>query len=182
LEKHIKGMDLMLDAIKRSESFLRANNATVDLYGPDMLGRGDDIRNMIAERKIGDIVTLHDAITGSDKENRLLEADIFIQTSRTEGMPMGIVEAIAYGLPCLVTKGTNVGEMIEKNNVGWVAETDSISISEKLELVIAERDQWMEKSQQARAFVTENFLWEKVSFLAVEKYKDLSKMDKECDL
>ena len=72
-----------------------------------------------------DLVELHEAIDGSEKEAELLSADVFIQTSRSEGMSMGILEALSYGVPCLVTRGTNLGEIIEQYDAGWVAETNA---------------------------------------------------------
>jgi glycosyltransferase involved in cell wall biosynthesis len=38
LEAHIKGLDLMLDAVKEIADFMRENNAALNLYGPDYQG------------------------------------------------------------------------------------------------------------------------------------------------
>lgn len=43
----------------------------------------------------------------------LLQTDLFIQTSRHEGMPMGLLEALSIGVPCLVTVGTSLGHIIK---------------------------------------------------------------------
>lgn len=40
----------------------------------------------------------------------LQDTDIFLQISRTEGLPRALVEALSYGLPCI---GTNVGGIPE---------------------------------------------------------------------
>ena len=172
LEKHIKGLDLMLEAIKTKADFLRKNHVKINLFGPDS-GCSEELKTMINERGLDDFVTLNDAISGVDKENQIMNADIFFQTSRTEGMSMGIVEALGYGVPCLVTRGTNLGEIIEENDAGWVAETNVISIADKLEKAVSERNLWPEKSKNARILVETHFSWEKVSQMAVETYENL---------
>lgn len=83
---------------------------------------------------------------------------------------MGILEALSYGVPCLVTKGTNLGEIIEKYDAGWVAETTAESIADKLEQAVSEKDKWKMKSRNARKLIEDNFEWGKVAAYAIEKY------------
>lgn len=102
-------------------------------------------------------------ISGKEKEDQLLQSDVFIQTSRTEGMPMGIIEAMSYGLPCIVTKGTSLGEIISEGDSGWVAETNAESVAKAILQCIAEREYWTQKSENALSLVKNKFGWEKVA-------------------
>ena len=173
LEVHIKGLDLMLNATNSNATLMRCNNVMLDLYGPDWLNRADEIRTMISEKSIGDIVTLNPAITGKEKEEALLDSDMFIQTSRSEGMPMGILEALGYGIPCLVTRGTNLGELIEQYDAGWVAENNASSIAEKINQAICERDKWQMKAVQARRLIDEHFEWNIIAEKMINKYSEI---------
>ena len=56
------------------------------------------------EYKVGDIVKLHDPVFGEEKINTLLKSDIFIQLSRKEGLPLGILETMNAGLPVILTE------------------------------------------------------------------------------
>ena len=51
---------------------------------------------------------------GKSKEQVLLDADVFIQTSRTEGLPTAVLEAMSYKIPVLITKGTGLYDDIKK--------------------------------------------------------------------
>ena len=67
----------------------------------------------IEESGLEKIVLIKDEVYGEDKEKVILESDFFILTSRFEGHPMALIEALSYGLPCLVTKGSNMSKEIE---------------------------------------------------------------------
>lgn len=175
LEWHIKGIDLMIKAVRLSREVFKKNNAKLYIYGPDILGRYAFVENLIKENSVEDLIELNHEIVGENKINELLNADIFIQTSRSEGMPMGILETLSYGLPCLVTRGTTLGELIEENNAGWMAETNVESIAKTLEKAFLDRENWQEKSQNAIKLIKENFLWEKIAVDTVEKYKEIIK-------
>ena len=170
LEPYIKGIDLLTKGIDQKRVILQRLGFHLNMYGPDILSFHTQVKELISQSNISSFVSVNECISGEEKENALLSTDIFIQTSRTEGMPMGILEALSYGLPCLVTRGTNLGEIIERYDAGWVAETAVESIAEKLEQAIVERDKWKMKSQNARRLVEENFAWDKVAKDTVEKY------------
>ena len=173
LEVAIKGLDLMISAISRVADVLRDNACIFYIYGPDYKGRYAQVRELIVKNNVSDIVILNSAIFGKQKEDELLSSDIFIQTSRTEGAPTGIIEALSYGLPCLVTAGTTFADFVNINNAGWGCSTDVKSIADTLLQIIEERSLLQEKSANAKKAVKENFEWNKVAYDAVSNYKNI---------
>lgn len=173
LEVRVKGLDLLMAAIRLKMQVLRRYGCRVDIYGPDHAGCYARVKSWIRENGLEDIISLHHEIVGQEKENVLLNSDIFIQTSRHEGMSMGILEAMAYGLPCIVTKGTNLKEFVEENNAGWGAENTVESIADAIVRAVEERGSWMEKSVNARAAVQREFDWNVIAKKTLEKYREL---------
>lgn len=175
LEIHVKGLDLFLQAVKLAIDKISSCGKTVsiDMYGPDRLGRYAAVEDLIAKNGLNGIVTLHPEINGQEKIDALLATDIFIQTSRHEGMPMGILEAMSYGIPCLITEGTSLGGLVSKYNAGWVAETSIESIAHSLETAINEVERFNEKSINARKLVVENFMWDNIVSTTMNKYLNI---------
>ena len=173
LDAFHKGIDLLIDAVAMKAELLRERKCTLSIYGPDILGRYDNIKSMIEEKQVGDIVDLNYAISGEEKERVLLDSDIFVQTSRFEGMPMGILEALGYGLPCLITEGTTLAEMVNENGCGWGCSVSAEAIADAMEKALGESENYYDKSAKAREFVTANFAWNNIAEKAVEIYKDL---------
>ena len=149
LDMYHKGIDLLLEAMEQLHTGLRKAHFFLNIYGPK---RYDyyKIEKEIIEKNLTDIVAIHDEVAGEDKEKVLLDSDLFIMTSRFEGHPMGLIEALAYGLPCLVTPGTNMIDEIAKENAGWVCEGNVSSISKILDKIMIEKDQFSMKGQNGR--------------------------------
>lgn len=167
-----KGLDILLDAFKLLMDSSYKDKCELYMYGPDYQGRYAHVEQMITGRSLNKLVKLNPPIFETDKQNVLLESDVFIQTSRFEGMPMGILEALSYGLPCLITEGTTLGEYIKEYDAGWVAETNAQSVYQRIIDVIEGRKFFQEKSQNARRLIEEKFSWEKIARETVEKYKE----------
>ena len=173
LDAYHKGLDLLLEAVRLSKQILIENDCKIELYGPDYAGRFDHVQSLILENEVQNLVSLNHEIIGDDKARKLLEADIFIQTSRFEGMPLGILEAMSYGLPCLVTDGTAVGEIISEADAGWVSKTNAQDIADRLAEAISERSKWAEYGKNGRKAVQEKYSWEKVAADTVRYYKSI---------
>lgn len=173
LDIYHKGLDLMLEGFANVKELLVDNNCSLTIYGPDILDRLKKLKELVKSKDLEDFVYLNKEIFDDEKQNVLLNGDVFIQTSRFEGMPMGILEALSYGLPCFVTQGTNLGEIINEYNAGWVAETNSNSISEKLKICIMDKERYYIKSQNSNKIIKEFFEWSVIAGKTIEEYKKL---------
>lgn len=58
---------------------------------------------------------------------------------------MGLIEALSYGLPSVVTRGSNMLKEIKEADAGWVAEIDAISIAQALKKMVIENDKFVIK-------------------------------------
>ena len=174
LDAYHKGLDLLIEAVNKVHIELQNAGVRIDIYGPDYQGRFQYLEELITNNKVGDVVYLHQAVSGETKENVLLDTDVFIQTSRFEGMPLGILEALSYGLPCLVTRGTTLGEKIMAHSAGWMCETDSKSIAETILMVIKERSRLKEYSTNCIDFVDKSFSWLSVEQKAINEYQRIT--------
>ena len=81
LDMFHKGIDLLLDALLELHEKLSSALFHLNIYGPR---RYDfhKIQEEIEKRGIADIASIHDEITGKEKEMVLMNTDIFIMTSR----------------------------------------------------------------------------------------------------
>ena len=75
---------------------------------------------------------------------------------------MGLIEALAYGLPCFVTPGTNMADEIFDAKCGWVADFTKESMSKKLKQMIEEQSLLSVFGDNAR-FLSKEYEWNKLA-------------------
>lgn len=170
LELHVKGLDLLLKAVKKQETVLRQNNAVVEIYGPDYEKSHIKIRKLISKMNISDLVQLDNEKLGEEKQRILLRADCFIQTSRTEGLPLGPLEALGYGLPCVVTNGVGLGDVIQSYGAGYMCETSVDGISDVIERFVSGRNNTEKMSRAAIRLIEEKFDTSIIAKKTVDRY------------
>ena len=143
-----KGLDILVNACALIAEELRKAKVKLDIYGP-LNPDAEKLKVMLNEKGLDDMFELKGEISGKAKEQVLLDADAFVLTSRFEGHPMGLIEALAYGLPALVTVGSNMKDEIETANAGWACETSVESVRDGLLKMIEDKDSLKQKSVNA---------------------------------
>lgn len=161
LDIYHKGLDLLLDAITEVHTELRDAGFFLNIYGPHRYDY-EKIKSEIEKRGITEIASVNDEISGKEKEQAILDSDLFIMTSRFEGHPMGLIEVLAYGLPCIVTPGTNMLEEVKYADAGWGCEGNVESIKEALLNAVADKESYEIKSQHAKELAS-RYNWDKLA-------------------
>lgn len=165
-----KGLDILIEAVSKTD----VPGIELDIFGPDYAGRRAVVTGMIEKHGCADKIHMHDPVFGEDKVAAYACCDLFIQTSRFEGLPLGLLEAMSYGVPVIATEGTNLTKEIEKYDAGFTARTDAESVKEAIEIAFGEKDDWEQKGDNARTLVETEFSWKNIAKEAVEKYKELT--------
>jgi glycosyltransferase involved in cell wall biosynthesis len=99
-------------------------------------------------------------LPGTEKRPELPLAimDVFLLTSRFEGLPNVVIEAQSQGVPVVTTAAGGSGEAIEPGVTGWLVETrDASQLADRVNYVLQD-EKWAKKARQrAKDFVRERF-------------------------
>lgn len=166
-----KGLDILLDAICYNKHKFIDNNIKFVLYGPNFEKGKDKLEQLVQEYKLEQIVELREAVFGEEKEKALLDADLFIHTSRFEGHPTSVIEAISYGIPVLVTPGTNMLEDVKNNKLGFFCNLDKKDISDTIMSAYKNRNKFKIISSSEKKFALENYDWSNIIKINIATYK-----------
>lgn len=162
-----KGLDILLYSIANLRDELVDAGFHLDIYGPPRFDY-KKVSSLIKSLDLEHLITNQEkGVGGKQKEEVLLNSDLFVLTSRFEGHPMGLIEALSYGLPVLITRGANMYDEVNETHSGFVCETDVNSVTSALKRVIAERDKFGEYGENARILGRE-YDWNKLA----EKFHD----------
>ncbi len=115
-----KGVHVLLEAVARSRSKWRLLLAG----GEEEAGFADWTRSEVARLGIQDRVELLGPIVGAAKQSLLARSDAFVLPSLAEGLPMALLEAMAAGLPVVVTSVGAMPEVVRNEREGLVVPPD----------------------------------------------------------
>ena len=124
-----KGFDVLLEAIHllRDQGI---KDFFISVYGNP---NDNDLALLLKHLKdVENFVGYQGGLYGADKDKRLRQCDCFILPSKSEGMSMAVMEALSYGIPCLLSIGTNMAESIDGHSAGWKFESSPESIKEAI--------------------------------------------------
>lgn len=126
----IKGLDILLEAF----SWLARKRSDVHLLlvGKDEDGYEHKIRAQLKKYGIDDSVTFTGILNGKEKMEVLFGSDIFVLPSYSENFGMSVIEAMAAGVPILISNKVGIHREIMENNAGHIVKTTSESIYDGL--------------------------------------------------
>jgi len=173
LDPHHKGLDLLLEAAGRCANALRAARAQLILAGPAPQKALRLLSKLVEKERITDLVNFTGAVARADLPQLYSNADLFLHPSRFEGLPNAVLEAMSYGLPVLITPGTNPGQEVQRYEAGWVSPLTADDIAASLRHALAARDDLFTIGQRARKLVEDNFSWDIVAQRSLSGYRYL---------
>jgi glycosyltransferase involved in cell wall biosynthesis len=83
---------------------------------------------------------------------------------------MGPLEALGYGIPCIVTEGVGLGDVIESYGAGIKCETSAEGISSALNKFISSFENAEVMSESAIRLIRDNFDRDRIAEETVKKY------------
>lgn len=174
LDVTVKGLDLMIEAVKQHKSAFEDNNISITIAGADPKGE-IELKNTIETHNLAGIITLEPAIYGDDKINKILEHDIFFQLSRTEAQCLGLMEAMDIGMPSLVTKGTSFFDIAKKHKIAIPVESTPESIGDIILSSLKDKHSLSTIGSNASKYIKGNYNWDIVGSAMIEEYRTLLK-------
>ena len=111
---------------------------------------------------------------GDQKANLLQFSRALILTSKSEGMPMAVLEALSYGKPVIITPECNLPE-VETYNAGWIICREDIrSTTGAIEMCFNNSPHYHERSKNAVLLAEKQFSWEGIAKTTVNLYETLA--------
>ncbi|PIE23858.1 MAG: hypothetical protein CSA62_05530 [Planctomycetota bacterium] len=153
----IKGIDLLVESFARCGS----DEAHLIVAGPDDDGSGASAAAQA--KKLGISRQLHfiGEVKGQLRDQLLAGADIFALTSSTEGLPMAVLEALAAGLPCLLSEHCNVPE-VQEHGAGFVLPLDIDLLATSLRQQLQDENLRQQQRRAARELAASRFALSRV--------------------
>ncbi|MBV9124903.1 MAG: glycosyltransferase [Planctomycetes bacterium] len=163
----VKGIDFLLKAWRNVQA--QAEDWELHLVGPEQEGYLGILKKLAADLRI-ERVTFRGPVHGQAKTEEFRRADLFVLPSHTENFGMAVAEALAHGVPAIVSQGAPWAE-IETRDCGWWIALGEGPLTECLRHALAlSRDQLRARGARGREWMVADFSWTKMGQMMHETY------------
>jgi glycosyltransferase involved in cell wall biosynthesis len=166
-----KGLEILLDAYKKVLD--KTDEAFLVIAGPDNEGYKSILEKKIESLHLNDKVLFTGLVGGKDKMEILADADVFCLPSFQENFGIAVAEAMAAGLPVVISDQVNIHSEISQANAGIVTRCDADEVAGGILKILNNDSLRAEMGQNARKLVFDKFTWDKIADEMVESYKKI---------
>ena len=163
-----KGLDLLISSLGN----LKDTSFTLILAGTGAPEYEVEIRNMLERAGIMSRTLLPGFTSGADKDLFLQGADLFALTSYDENFGISVLEALAVGLPTVITKEVALSEFVARKDLGIIPTATADSVTDALRIAFDRIDELtsQENRSRVRRETLKEFQWETVAEQLEELY------------
>lgn len=155
LDVHHKGLDRLVRALAVAPEW------NVALAGGEARDGAETLRRLARDEGVGRRLHLLGPRTGSGLEDVFAAADLYVLASRWEGLPMSLLEALARGVPALVTSEVEAVVGVAEAGAGWAAPAVALG-TELRRLAQLDDAAWAAAGTAARTLAS-SFSWERAA-------------------
>lgn len=145
-----KGAFDLVDAIARIAPSMRTRLRAV------IAGNGatDELRLHAAKLGVADLVDVREWVDAQERDRLLAASDMFVLPSYAEGLPMSVLEAMAWGLPTICTPVGSVHEFVKDGVNGLLVQPGQVdALTQAIERLAADQELRSRLGRVARATV-----------------------------
>ena len=171
-----------IDQVKNLEGLLRAlqivcrqdTRVFLRIAGDGDAQYVENLKSLAVSLGLAERVTWLGYVSGERKAAELAHAHIFVQPSHSESFGIATIEALAAGLPCIVSHGVAIHEDVTAANAGVATSADAQSIAQGILCLIAKREAWAVMSESAHRLAIEQFSLDAMGARLESLYRDVA--------
>lgn len=201
---HRKGPDILLNAYLKA--FKAEDNVTLVIkdFGAKGnyrgYGYGNQIREAQKKPNAPEIIYIGHDMELDDMIGLYTACDCFVSAYRGEGFALTVLEAMACGLPVVVTDGGATDDFVKSDfgwkipskvqsigpmhgstklvKDGWILEPDVDALSRQMRWIVSNPDELAAKGRAASECARTEWTWKKAAELATARIVELSKTNR----
>ncbi|WP_017314709.1 glycosyltransferase [Mastigocladopsis repens] len=168
-----KGLEYLIPSLGKLSHY----RFTFVLAGSGSPDYETEIECLLVEHGIRSRTHLTGFVAGQTKNLFLQGSDLFVLTSHSENFGVAVLEALAAGIPVLVTPGVALASVVQQYQLGYVSKLDVSAIADTLEHCLSHPQEAKDIGTSARQFILEHYTWEKTVVKMLQLYQNIISND-----
>ena len=165
----IKGLDLLIDAFKELADSV--SDVKLAIVGPDD-GYMDALNSRIAECGLSDKVIVTGPLYKREKQEALVDCDLFVMPSKYESFTTSGLEAMACGKPLVLTKNNHIHDWVD-GSVGLACDDDKMSLKDAMADVLFDEELSKKFGMNGRRLIQEKYNWDMINEQILNIYESI---------
>ena len=165
----IKGLDLLIDAFKELAD--SEDDVKLAIVGPDD-GYMDALNLRIAECDLSDKVIVTGPLYKSEKQEALVDCDLFVMPSKYESFTTSGLEAMACGKPLVLTKNNHIHDWVD-GSVGLACDDDKMSLKDSMAEGLFDEELSKKFGMNGRRLIQEKYNWDMINEQILNIYESI---------
>jgi glycosyltransferase involved in cell wall biosynthesis len=160
-----KGLDILADAVGR----LKRDDLHLVIAGPDG-GYLAETRRFVADAGISARTTFAGMLMGTEKLAAFADAALFLLPSYSENFGISVVEAMACGVPVLISERVNIWREVVADGAGRAAPCNAEAFARQITDMLAEPAALECMGAAGRAAVAARYDWATIALRLEDVY------------
>ena len=164
-----KGLDILVKAF--AQVTRKRDDVRLIIAGPDNENYSVEVRKWLTQENIYSKAIFTGMLEGDDALEVLRDADIFALPSYSECFGMAVVEAMACGLPVVISNKVNIWREIDETKVGLVTSCDADEVATCFLKLLNNENERNRLGEAGKSFVREKYSWDSIVQKLLLAYK-----------
>jgi glycosyltransferase involved in cell wall biosynthesis len=166
-----KNIELLLEVFLSLAGRGQAQDWRLVIAGDGEAAYVDSLKQLVRQKGGEDRVLFSGWLDGAERASALRNAALLALPSHQENFGLAAAEALACGVPVVVSEHVNLAPEIEKYGAGWVTSLDAEKFSHTLIEALLDEVECYRRGRAGREFVLQRFSWKDVAAQLLALYK-----------
>jgi glycosyltransferase involved in cell wall biosynthesis len=153
-----KGLDILIPALAKLAQ--RRNDCIIMIAGSGARVYEAEVLRLVTAYGLQDRTIFPGFVQGEEKWQLLREADVFVLPSYHENFGIAVVEALAAGLPVVISQGVNIYREIVEAGAGVVTDLTPEALASTIDQLLSHPSLRQEMGQKGKQLASARFSWD----------------------
>ena len=168
-----KGLDLLVPAL---ESILKSGiefHFILAGSNPQDADYETQIKVQIHNSSLAKYTTITGFVSGDLKAEVLTKADLFVLPSYYENFGIAVAEAMAAGVPVVISDRIHIAEDIQQAEAGWVGPLEVGAIADSIKSALLNPQERQRRGLNGKEYAKKHYNWEAIAQQTIDAYQQI---------
>jgi len=168
-----KGLDLLLPALETLLAEGLDFHFVLAGTNPQDPAYEQQIRTQIQASPLATRTTITGFVTGAAKAALLRSADLFVLPSYYENFGIAVAEAMAAGVPVVISDQVHIWQEIQQAQAGWVSACEVSALTARLRSALQSAQERQQRGKNARIYALQHYSWDAIAQQMIVAYRHI---------